>query len=647
MKITPFILGMVLSAQAFAQVNVVAAGPNVITAPVAVAAATNLTTEVLKLRSAGQLNDHKVLNLLNSLLINAEAHGMQRDWFVDDQIAYTLNSYANSNNLEALRKSAYTIGVKILVTLNRGYVQPEKLGEKTLISITKFKGPLKTVQASIMKELYNYESGKLSAEQLFEMYRPKNPSYVRLLAMYQKISTMYKNGEIKDSDAPANRLMVGPKGPYAKDKARYAGSPDANARMAVDYKASIAFARKRLELFGYKTEVQDFEAQYTTYTQDLNLAIQDLQENNLLVKDGVLGDNTFGIIGMPIEQVITRLKINLDRSRWLPDETKSEYVHVNLAAQRLFYYKDNAIALSFRTINGAKDRPTPILSSNITSFILNPTWTVAPTSYFKDKTKMFGSSAGLNDVLEKRYSFKLNSSKVLADYDAAYRAQTGQEYPFITMMRTNTNPDGTITADATTWPAFMQLFRDEEKRFLSVPGAKTDSFARALTIVQRPGGDQNALGWIKFPLNGTNSIYMHDTNQRELFAETDRLKSSGCVRMEKPWDLAIMLLGATKDATTGEYVNATTIDTLTGLPFTIDSLHARTINRMPLADRPDADLKLGRSVPVYMLYDTAQINDHGQMTLVKDHYGIDIDMYNIMMGISTITVPGTPLAGQQ
>lgn len=619
-KFAPFILGMVFSVQAFSQVvpaGIVggAAAPLNVVTPVVSTIAVPLTSETLVLRTQGVLLQHVYLNKVNELLALADAEGMQRDWFVDDQVANLLNSYAQANNANELRKAAYNVVYKMMTVLNRGYVQPEQLGDKTLISVAKIKGSAKGLPAIIQKELFRFEKGEISAEQLFATFRPKNASYSRLLSMYQKISTMYKNGQVSDSEIPAALTVI------------KKGSKDA---------ASIKFARKRLALLGYPNNELD-----TTYTDDLKLAIEQLQENNLLSRDGVIGKNSYGLITTPITQIITRLKINLDRSRWLPDDLSTEFVHVNLAAQRFFYYKDNAIALTFRTINGAKDRPTPILTSKITTMILNPTWTVAPTPYFKDKTKMFSGWSGLDDVNEKRYTFLVENPKIIEEYNMQYKMATGEEYPFIDVMRRSTNPlDNTINATAENWPAFMKLFQDEKARF-EATGARPDKTARALRVVQRPGGEQNALGWIKFPLNGTNSIYMHDTNDRKLFANTDRMLSSGCVRMEKPWDLAIMLLGGTRDPLTGAYVGAT-IDPLTGLSYTVESLHARTVTRFPIADRPDPNLDLGRSVPVYFLYDTAHINDIGQMTLVKDNYGIDLDMYKLMMGIPLVSTTAGP-----
>ncbi|MCM2353709.1 MAG: L,D-transpeptidase family protein [Pseudobdellovibrio sp.] len=638
-KFAPFILGMVFAAPAFSQVNpAVAAAPvNVVAAPVS-AIATPLASETLVLRSQGALIQNEYLNKINELLILADAEGMQRDWFVDDQVAATLNYQAQTGNKNELRKTAYNVVYKMMIALNRGYIQPEKLGDKTLVSLDKIKGSAKGLPALIQKELFRFEKGEITGEQLFATFRPKNASYTRLLELYRRVTTAYKKGEISDADVPVNKTVI------------KRGSKD---------EISIKFARKRLALFGYKKKVQiDPASTFTAeaqeindynrfindpnYTDELQIAIEELQENNLLGRDGVIGKDSYGLLTTPIEQIITRLKLNLDRSRWLPDNLTSEYVHVNLAAQRFFYYKNNQIALTFKTINGAKERPTPILTSKITTMILNPTWTVAPTPYFKDKTKMFSSWNGLNDVNEKRYTFIVENMKIIADYNARHMAMTGQEYPFMDVMRRFTNPlDNTITATQENWPAFMKLFQDEKARFELVPGQRPDKVTRALRIVQRPGGEQNALGWIKFPLNGTNSIYMHDTNQRELFANRDRLLSSGCVRMEKPWELAIMLLGATHDPLTDEYSGAT-IDPVTNMPYTIQSLHDRTLNRMPIADRPDPNLDLGRSVPVYFLYDTAHINDVGQLTLVKDNYGVDLDMYKLMMGIPLVSLTAGP-----
>ncbi|AZZ36412.1 hypothetical protein CIK05_06280 [Bdellovibrio sp. qaytius] len=686
-KIAPLILGMIYSTSAFSQVIAQATplAANMITAPTSVATVA-LTKEVLSSRSSVTLDvSNKYLRLLDKLLIAANAEGMQRDWFVNDERASILNSYAKSAGQSDLRNLSLSVAKKILLSLSQGYVQPEMLGDKTLRSLYEFKNYKNSVIQDEYKKARkaknpNAESirdAKMTAafkkqtndnvdselikleglvtenenataeaeaiEGLIKKFSPKNVNYVRLHDMYVKMVDFKANATEAEKKS-INLKVIYPPEELIKRKTKN----DA---------PSILFVRNRLKLFGYSSAASGtaFEDNILNpeYTEDLRQAILALQDNNLLTLDGISGGQTNGILSTPIDQIITRIKINLDRSRWLPDDFKSEYVHVNLAAQRLFYYKDNKIALSFKTINGAKDRPTPILTTNITYMILNPTWTVAPTSYFKDKTKMFSSASGIKDVQEKRYTFKINNMNVINAYSAAYLASTGQEYPFMEVIRNNKlaiddtlevifpNDDKQRTVN---WPAFMQLFKDEAAR-MNAPGASIARLSPALTIVQRPGGDQNALGWIKFPLNDTNSIYMHDTNMRDLFNTPDRLLSSGCVRMEKPWDLALMLLGGSIDPVTGDVLDPADGKITRQMLFDRTKFRKGADGKDEVAPIPDPEISLKNPVPVYMLYDTAQINDHGQMTLVKDNYGIDMDMYNLMMGIAPVSA-ADPVAGQ-
>jgi murein L,D-transpeptidase YcbB/YkuD len=58
---------------------------------------------------------------------------------------------------------------------------------------------------------------------------------------------------------------------------------------------------------------------------------------------------------------------------------------------------------------------------------------------------------------------------------------------------------------------------------------------------QEPG-DKNSLGRIKFMLPNPHNVYLHDTPLRELFLSARRDFSSGCIRLERPFDLAEYLL---------------------------------------------------------------------------------------------------------
>ena len=60
-------------------------------------------------------------------------------------------------------------------------------------------------------------------------------------------------------------------------------------------------------------------------------------------------------------------------------------------------------------------------------------------------------------------------------------------------------------------------------------------------MTQKPGPG-NALGQVKFEMPNPNTIYLHDTPSKELFDRDARAFSHGCIRLDRPLDLAETLL---------------------------------------------------------------------------------------------------------
>jgi murein L,D-transpeptidase YcbB/YkuD len=118
------------------------------------------------------------------------------------------------------------------------------------------------------------------------------------------------------------------------------------------------------------------------------------------------------------------------------------------------------------------------------------------------------------------------------------------------------------------------------------------------TRLQQQAGDQSALGRYKFDFDNAFSVYLHDTPSRAKFASFSRLASHGCVRLEKPADLAQLLLKG--DATWTPEAIAAAVDKG-------DTVRAR----------------LGKPVSVYLLYWTAFASGNGQMNFRADPYGWD------------------------
>ena len=113
-----------------------------------------------------------------------------------------------------------------------------------------------------------------------------------------------------------------------------------------------------------------------------------------------------------------------------------------------------------------------------------------------------------------------------------------------------------------------------------------------LRIRQRPG-EQNSLGLVKFMFPNDFNIYLHDTPAKELFERTDRAASHGCIRVEKPAELAEFVLGWDADSVR-------------------DAMHGKD-NRT---------IKLPRRIPVYIVYFTAYVRD-GALYFADDLYDRD------------------------
>jgi murein L,D-transpeptidase YcbB/YkuD len=115
----------------------------------------------------------------------------------------------------------------------------------------------------------------------------------------------------------------------------------------------------------------------------------------------------------------------------------------------------------------------------------------------------------------------------------------------------------------------------------------------ATRIRQRPGG-KNALGLVKFLFPNNFNIYLHDTPAKALFAQEDRAASHGCIRVEKPAELAQWVLGW----------DAARVQSAMN-----DGGDNRTV-------------KLPQKIPVYIVYFTAFVRD-GELVFADDLYGRD------------------------
>jgi len=301
--------------------------------------------------------------------------------------------------------------------------------------------------------------------------------------------------------------------------------------------------RKRLSVSG------DLDAAEVTssdlYDATLQAAVQRYQERMGLTPDGKLGARTITELNVSFDERISQLRVNLDRGRVLLQDLPNEFVVVNIAAYSVYLVRGQEIVWNARVQVGKTYRRTPMFRSDINYLVFNPTWTVPPGIIRNDI---------LPDARRDPASITRRGLKVL---DAG-----GNEV----------DPG-------------------------SVDWSKYKSGHIPYTLRQDPG-PKNALGRVKIMFPNSYSVYLHDTPSQAKFEETDRAFSSGCVRVERPLELAELLLAnpATWNAGT--------------IRQTIDAGHTQNVT-------------LTNKVPVLIAYWTAWVDPQGRVNFRRDVYGQD------------------------
>ena len=327
-----------------------------------------------------------------------------------------------------------------------------------------------------------------------------------------------------------------------------------------DKDALFANVKIRLQTLGYPLSENG-----NVYTKELQSTISRYMEDNSLQGTANMnpGSNFLAHLGTPLEARVQQIRMSMEKLRWLPDAPENRHLVVNLALQRLKVIENGQVVLSMKTINGKPLRMSPMLKDKIVAVELNPAWTVPMSLILKDKLPAIQA----NPNFLEEHNFRL------FDGDMS-REMSSYEVDWFNITKQNVG---------------------------------------SINLQQRPGLG-NALGIMKFHLTNSFAIYLHDTNERNLFPENFRLMSSGCVRLEKPLDLAHYIL---KD------------DPKWGNPYEVESRLATSA----VADwgvEVQKIIGVKQSLPVYLMYITAEVDDSGVMKFAGDFYGQDTRLFELM-----------------
>lgn len=320
--------------------------------------------------------------------------------------------------------------------------------------------------------------------------------------------------------------------------------------------------KERLRQFGYTIDSNDevFDSQTVT-------AINDIQWTMRVRPDGKISPDgrAFKYLNTPCDIRLRQLRLDMEKMRWFPEYFEDRYIFINLAMAQ-FNLVDKTggslYTMSFRTINGRQLRKSPTMKDKIVHIVINPFWVVPPTIFREDKIEEIRN---------------LPPSEIAGYFQTRNYEVWNREF--------------TRRIDPT-----------------SIDWWSMDPNLDAEVFIRQKPHLGNALGGLKFMMTNSFAIYLHDTNQRDLFSEPQRLLSSGCVRVERPLDLA-------------EYL-------LRGTPWT-RVLIERYMAKPGEVLETDTRVALKQHMPVYMAFLTSQLSSDNVIRFVEDTYQQNSRLLNL------------------
>ena len=236
-----------------------------------------------------------------------------------------------------------------------------------------------------------------------------------------------------------------------------------------------------------------------------------------------------------------KVVLAMNYRRYFTANHPSEYIMVNIPAAEARYYKDNLLKIKMRTVVGKKEDPTPTISSYITNIVTFPHWNVPHSIGVKEilpKVQLHE-----NYLEQNSYDVVDSKGRVIDDSKLHWKKYTEANFPY---------------------------------------------FFRQST------GSRNSLGVLKFNLQNPFSIFLHSTSWKGAFEKKSRFLSHGCVRLQKPNELAQVLL-----------------------PDEIDIKELKGGKKNTVSKTID----LPEKIPVFIVYDPVTVAGN-KVTFLNDEYGL-------------------------
>lgn len=310
--------------------------------------------------------------------------------------------------------------------------------------------------------------------------------------------------------------------------------------------AEVVALRERLRAMGYigRTAI-------ARYDDTLQAGVRAFQDAHGLDPDGIADEGTMAEINVAPEERLKSVIVALERERWmnLPQGLGRRHVWVNLPDFHARIVDDGKVSFETRAVVGERreDKRTYEFSDEMEYMEVNPDWTVPRSILARDylpRMQRNPNAAGYLQLIDRR-------GRVVPRSAINFQAYTARNFPF---------------------------------------------------SVRQPPGDDNALGKVKFMFPNAYAIYLHDTPAKELFDREARDYSSGCIRLNEPFELAYRLLARQMD-------------------------DPRTYFDNLVASGRQTRVDIEVHVPVHLVYFTAFTGPTGEIQYRRDIYGRDARLF--------------------
>jgi L,D-transpeptidase YcbB len=287
------------------------------------------------------------------------------------------------------------------------------------------------------------------------------------------------------------------------------------------------------------------------FNATLSDAVKNYQHRHGFTEDGKLTSQTIKSLNIPMTDRVAQLQNSLERWRWLPEPYLHARLMVNLPEFVLRGYDpDHKLDFTMRVVVGkvVGEHQTPVFTHMMKYLVFRPYWSVPVDIARKELVPHLAANHGY--LSSNNFEVTNNKGVVLTNYTARQVAQG------------------------------------------------------AVMVREKPG-PKNSLGLIKFMFPNQYDIYLHSTPAVSLFERTRRDFSHGCIRVQKPADLAAWVLQGQGD-------------------WDLDKVQD-AMNNGP--DNKTVGLKT--PLPIVIFYLTAIVAEDDQVNFFDDIYGYDAEMQKV------------------